>query len=122
MAQGHHLVGQQPDRPAIATFWSFRAGQGYQMRFGGAIEFSDPIGTFVAVFQDPFDAAFYQTPAKPFSRPGLTIERLGDLGVCPSRPVRSLIEFQQHLGVQPLMSRHPFSPDDLLQLFTFPAR
>jgi hypothetical protein len=121
MAQGHHLVGQQPDGPSIATFRGWGTGQGDQMRFGDTIQFPEPASTSVPMFQHALEALFHQPLTKPLGGPRAAIERLGDLGVRSTRPLRPLIQFQQHLGVQSLVRRHPFSPDDPLQLFTFPV-
>jgi hypothetical protein len=90
------------------------------MRFGGVIQFPEPASASVPMFQHAYEALFHQPLTEPLGCPMAAIEGLGDLGVRPSRTLRPLIQFQQHLGVQPLMRRHAFNSDDPLQLLTFP--
>ena len=93
------LVGQQSERPAIATGWRRRAGELRDMCFDATIDFrrygrsdaqlshQDRIGTFQDGFFPPaLDGSFGD------------IERIGNSLVSPRRPKFSLVALEQRFG------------------------
>ena len=119
VAQGHHLLGKQANRPTVTPRGRITAGQSDQMCLGRSVQPPDFPGALIAVLQYALKAAIHQTPTKPLSRPRSGVKRFRDFRVRPTRILGPLVEFQKHPGVVSLVSCHSLGLDDPCELGTF---
>jgi hypothetical protein len=100
--QGHHLIGEQPQRPVSVACWRLPQPHGDQLRFGFAIEFARR-GRLLArlAVQSRFEAFQHQTFAKILDCLHAAVESLRDLDVRPSRAIG--IRLEQNLSTTKLL-------------------
>jgi hypothetical protein len=111
--QGHHLVGQQLQRPVSVAGRRFAQSHRNQLRLGLTIELArrGRLRAFLAV-QGRFKAFGDQALAEVLDGLHTAIEGLGDLDIRPSRPVS--IRLEQDLGAAKPLRRSLELLEDLL--------
>jgi len=113
------LLGQQANRPTIATFRSIAAGQRDQVSFGYAVELACLVTAAIAMLQGSLKSPLYKSMAESLWCSGSAIKRIGYRCITPTGARWSLIQFEEHLSMSAFVGSHPFSVDDVFKLGTF---
>ncbi len=95
-AQLNHPICQQAQAPLAAAVGRFGTGQTDQLRFLLSVEFEVVFAVWGLPFNTASKAALAEAPSDPCDRTGGYFQRFGRAIVGPSRPLRTLIDFQQN--------------------------
>jgi hypothetical protein len=104
VAQLHHPIGKQPQRPTFSSLGRFRTRERYRVRLGSTVQDPSPGPAGFPGHQRHFQALLAQASALPRNRGGGDLKSIGDELVSP---VVGSVSLEQDASGERLLGREP---------------